>query len=210
MDFGADAAIDRTALIADWFDHCFRGKDFEMKGPVRIFRMGGGDGSRQNGMLKHGGEWRDVPSWPPPGARPVRYYLGASGKLSTAPGAGKPTVYVHDPKIPVPTIGGRYGRPPCAQDQVCGPKWIGCPDSSPLNRRPDLVSFVSAPLEKGVELTGKGTARLWVESDAKSTDFVVKLLDVYPDGGALLLAEGQVRTRAAVGSAHQEIGRAHV
>ena len=204
-DFGDAARVDQLELMAEWFDHTLRGRDFAMKSPVRIFRMGGADGARRNGRLHHGGEWRDAPSWPLPGTRPARYYLRASGRLAeTAPGRESPSAWRHDPKNPVPTIGGRYdGR--CADDQVCAPKSIGCSDALPLDRRSDVVSFMSAPLAKAVEITGAAKARLWVASDAAGSDFMVKLIDVYPDGFALILAEGQVRTRAAGGARKVEI-----
>jgi hypothetical protein len=80
---------------------------------------------------------------------------------------------------------------------------MGCSDSLPLDRRPDILSFISAPLEKATDLTGRVKVRLWVASDAPSTDFMVKLVDVYLDGFALILAEGQIRTRAPAGTTHE-------
>jgi len=181
--FGPAAAVNQSELALDWFDHWMKDDPFEQIGPepVRIFRMGGGADAR-----RHGGEWRTASAWPPPAARPSKYYLGAGGGLRAVPAPGDPAAFVYDPENPVPTIGGRYnhgGASPCAQNQA------------PLNGRPDILSYSSEPLASPVEVTGKIRARLWVASDAPSTDFTAKLIDVYPDGYALILADGQVRRR---------------
>jgi putative CocE/NonD family hydrolase len=99
----------------------------------------------------------------------------------------------------VPTIGGRYGAgavtPGCAQDQVCSPKILGCTDTKPLNSRADVLSFSTPPLPAPVEVTGNIRAKYWVSSDAPDTDFTAKLIDVYPNGYALILADGQLRAK---------------
>src|SRR5262249_35828798 len=51
------------------------------------------------------------------------------------------------------------------------------------------------PLESAVDVTGKIRATLWIASDAVDTDFTAKLMDVYPSGYALILANGRMRTR---------------
>jgi len=202
--FGDSAGLDVLAYIADWFDHWLKGKPLSVMGPepVRMFRMGGGDGSRTaSGKINHGGEWRTAAAWPPPAAKAVRYFIHAGGVLSTEPpsGAGPPSFYDYDPQNPVPTIGGRYGMgavtPGCAQDQVCTPKILGCNDTKPLNSRPDVLSFSTPPLAAPVEVTGNIRAKYWVSSDAPDTDFTAKLVDVYPNGYALILADGQIRAK---------------
>jgi uncharacterized protein len=196
VSFGPSAAIDQAGLIGAWFDHCFRGAAFPWKEPVRMFRMGGGEGTRRDGKLAHGGEWRAADSWPLPGSRAARYYLRARGALETAaPGPEEPSAWRHDPARPVPTVGGRYDA--CAQDQVCAPGRLGCTDAARLDTRPDVLSFSTPPLAAGAEVTGRGKVWLWASADAPGADFIVKLIDVYPDGYALILSEGQVRVRAA-------------
>ena len=83
----------------------------------------------------------------------------------------------------------------CPQDQVCSTQILGCRDNSPLNVRQDVVSSVSAPLESDLDVTGAVSATLWISSDAVDTDFTAKLVDVYPDGTALHIADGQIRAR---------------
>lgn len=202
VSFGAEAAVDQRALMLDWFDHWLKGRPFALIGPepVRIFRMGGGPGTRNSaGRLAHGGTWRTARGWPPQGTRPVKYYLRRDGSLDTRPGAAvEARTFVFDPDNPVPTIGGRYGipgTPPCAQNQVCSPTILGCKDAAPLESRPDVLSYMTAPLSEPLEVTGKIQAVLWVSSNAPDTDFTAKLTDVYPDGYALILADGQIRAR---------------
>lgn len=201
--FGGDTAEDQGALIADWFDHWMgRSTGFGRIGsdPVRIFRMGGGDGSRTGrGKLNHGGEWLAASAWPPSGVHPAKYYIHDNGVLGPdLPKNDAPSSFEFDPQNPVPTIGGRAqvaGTPTCVQDQVCSPRIPGCKDSLPLNRRADVLSYSTPPLARPVEVTGSIQARLWVSSDAPDTDFTAKLMDVYPSGYAVILADGELRAR---------------
>jgi uncharacterized protein len=209
-DFGESAAVKINELASAWFDHWLQGKTLERIGsePVRIFRMGGGDGSRRTTketsaeatLIAHGGTWQTLPAWPPPDAKPNRLFISKTGELTRqAPQETESKSYVFDPDNPVPTIGGRYsngpGSPMCPQDQVCSPKVLGCRDASPLNERPDVLSSTSPPLEADVDVTGVVRATLWIASDAVDTDFAAKLIDVYPDGTALHIADGQIRAR---------------
>ncbi len=183
-DFGPDAEVDMRALALDWFDHWMKDDPFERvpADSVRLFRMVGGDGG-----ARHGGAWRSASSWPPADVKPTRYYLHAGGALDPKAAAGtKPSSFVYDPDDPVPTIGGRYpngGSKPCAQDQ------------RPLSDRPDVLFFSTPSLEAPVEVTGKVRAKLWISSDAVDTDFTAKLIDVYPDGYAMILTDGVIRAR---------------
>jgi putative CocE/NonD family hydrolase len=201
--FGESAGFDTAAHMADWFGHWLKGKPLALAGTeaVRIFRMGGGDGSRTaDRKMNHGGAWRTATMWPPAAAKAARYYLHTGGGLRAAAPSqkGEPSSYDYDPRNPVPTIGGRYGgaaTPRCAQDQVCSLDIFGCKDAQPLNSRPDVISFSSEPLQEPVEVTGFVKARYWVSSDAPDTDFTAKLVDVYPNGYALIVADGQIRAK---------------
>jgi putative CocE/NonD family hydrolase len=201
--FGAHATVKVRELALEWFDHWLKGAPLRSIGPepVRIFRMGGGSGTRDDfGRLEHGGGWRNASAWPLPGTARTRYYLGRAGKLGPGqPRSGEPSTFVFDPANPVPTIGGRYGggrlTSLCAQDQMCAPNVFGCKDAAPLAARPDVLSFSTAPLEASLDVTGEIRASLWIASDAPDTDFTAKLIDVHPSGYALILAEGQIRTR---------------
>jgi putative CocE/NonD family hydrolase len=172
-DFGPSAAVDMQALALDWFDHWMKDDPFDVAPaePVRLFRMEG-----------RGGQWRTASSWPPAGVRPSKYYIQAGGFLSPQrPGDAAPSSFVYDPENPVPTAGGRYQG--CVQNQA------------PLDARADILRFSTAPLAAPVEVTGKVRARLWISSDAVDTDFTAKLIDVHPDGYAMILTDGVIRTR---------------
>jgi uncharacterized protein len=199
--YGKAAAVDQRALMADWFDHWMKGAQLKLisADPVHFFRMGGGTDQTKPGKLAHGGTWLNAGVWPPP-AKQVSYFLEAGGQLATSPAASEGLrTLIYDPRHPAPTIGGRYGMggwsPNCAQDQVCSRKYFGCENDLPLNQRADVLSFVGKPLDHAVEVTGPVRAKLWVSSDARDTDVMVKLIDVYPDGYAMLLSVGQLRMR---------------
>ena len=201
--FGPGTIEDQGLLIADWFDHWMgRSAGFGHLGsdPVRIFRMGGGDGTRtERHKLNHGGEWSGASRWPLPGARPAKYYLQGDGTLDpSTPPDSSPSRFEFDPQHPVPTIGGSAqipGTPSCVQDQVCLPRIPGCKDALPLNLRADVLSYSTALLERAVDVTGEIEAHLWISSDAPDTDFTAKLIDVYPNGYAFILADGELRAR---------------
>jgi len=209
-DFGEAAAIGMNDLRKRWFDRWLLGADngVDREPPVRLFVMGGGS-ARKNaaGRLMVGGTWRDEREWPLARTRYTPYYLHAGGTLSPEPPkASGPTTYLFDPRNPVPTIGGNVSSegvlmPRGAQDQRCSAAHWVCKDNLPLSARADVVVFQTAPLEQDVEVTGRLVVKLWAGSDAKDTDFTVKLIDVYPPnpdypaGVDLNVADGIVRAR---------------
>ncbi len=89
---------------------------------------------------------------------------------------------------PVPSYGGNVC---CTGNAVKG----GAFDQQTMEQREDILVYTSAPLEEGVELSGFIEATLYVSSDAKDTDFSLKLIDVYPDGRAYNLDETIQRAR---------------
>lgn len=177
----------KRSLQLDWFDHWLKGTPLKVvdPAPVRYYRIGAANDRTAVGKLRPGGEWHTTSTWPLPGTNAVRYYIRAGGLLDLArPKTEPPSSFVHDPADPVPTIGGRQGNA-CIQDQ------------RPLQKRADVLSFVSAPLSAPMDITGKPRAGLWVSSDAAEADFILRLADIYPDGYAMILSEGQLRTRGA-------------
>jgi predicted acyl esterase len=140
---------------------------------VRVFVMGADS-------------WREEAAWPPRRMRSERLFLGDGGTLGLAPGDGA-DVFAHDPGDPVPTLGGAI---------VCDPA-LGVPgpaDRSVLDARPDVLSYTSAPLRRDVELMGPVRADLHATTTAAETDWCVALSDVGPDGRALSIADGVLRT----------------
>ncbi|MBL8959569.1 MAG: CocE/NonD family hydrolase [Gemmatimonadetes bacterium] len=209
-DFGPEAAIDMNALRLRWFDKWMRGVDngVDREAPVRIFVMGAGDARKTpEGRVFVGGTWRDEREWPLARTQYTPYYLHADGRLSPQrPAPSAPTRYAFDPRNPVPTIGGNVSSegilmPRGAQDQRCSPEHWLCTNDLPLSARSDVVVFQTAPLERDMEVTGPLVVKLWAGSDARDTDFTVKLVDVYPPsrdwpaGIDLIVADGIVRAR---------------
>jgi len=185
--FGDAATANEVAMMADWFRHTLYGERLKLirNETVSVFRMGGGSGERTSDKFQHGGKWLTYSTWPAPAKNKV-LYLGAGGKLVDSVPAAATITYVFDPDNPVPTLGGRYGipgTPDCAQDQ------------RPLKDRSDIVRFETAPLDADLDVTGMVRARLTVSTDAKDTDFTAKLIDVYPSGYELILADSQIRLR---------------
>jgi putative CocE/NonD family hydrolase len=68
-------------------------------------------------------------------------------------------------------------------------------DQRAIAPRQDYLRFETAVLTKPVEVTGRVYADLWVETDAPDTDFMVKLVDVYPDGYEALVLDAPIRLR---------------
>lgn len=218
VDFGPAATLDGNladdflTLRLRWFDRWLKGarNGVDAEPEVRIFVMGGGSGRKNAaGRLDHGGRWRDEESWPLPGTRFEAWYGQRDGSLTPQ----RPAIesawreYRHDPRNPVPTIGGAItsGRPVMeggAYDQREGERFFGSTvPGRALADRDDLLVFQTEPLGEAVELTGPITAKLWISSDCPDTDFTAKLVDVYPpnedypEGVAMNLCHGILRCR---------------
>ncbi len=124
--------------------------------------------------------WHTYATWPPEGSKPTNLYLHANGTLSfDAPKSGdaKYVQYVSDPANPVP-----YRPRPISPTYPGGdwPIWEVA-DQRFVDHRPDVLSFVSAPLEHDLAVTGELNADLFASTSGTDSDFVVKLIDVYPE-----------------------------
>jgi putative CocE/NonD family hydrolase len=89
---------------------------------------------------------------------------------------------------PVPSYGGNVC---CTGNAV----QAGAFDQRKMETREDILVYTSEPFKEGTELTGPITPTLYVSSDAKDTDFTVKVIDVHPDGRAYNLDESIQRMR---------------
>lgn len=119
-------------------------------------------------------QWRQFSAWPPAEAKPKTLYLGAGGKLSYD--APKDTdafdEYVSDPDHPVPLMTG------IAEGM---PREYMTEDQRFASRRTDVLTYQTEPLEDEVTVAGPITNLLHVSTTGTDSDFVVKLIDVYPD-----------------------------
>ncbi len=125
--------------------------------------------------------WHTYSQWPPKEAKPTNLYLHSDGTLSfDAPAAdvAKDFVqFVSDPANPVP-----YRQRPISPTYPGGDwrTWEAA-DQRFVDHRPDVISYVSAPLDHDLIVTGPLAAELYASTSGTDSDFVVKLIDVYPE-----------------------------
>lgn len=125
--------------------------------------------------------WRTYPTWPPKEAKPTNLYLHANGMLSfsepKADDAVKPyREYVSDPANPVP-----YRQRPISPTYPAGDwRTWEVADQRFVDHRPDVLSYVSEPLDHDLNVTGPLAAELFASTSGTDSDFIVKLIDVYP------------------------------
>ena len=183
-----DARLNNDDLTYGWFDYFLKGENnhiLETMPKVRYFTMGIN-------------KWQSSDTWPPRGAQQMSFFLSSSGKANTLNGDGRlgdaaPSEdsadrFDYDPMNPVPSYGGNVC---CTGNAVQG----GAFDQRKMEERPDILVYSTEPLKEGVEVSGSIEVTLYVSSDAKDTDFTVKLIDVYPDGRAYNLDETIQRAR---------------
>jgi len=143
-------------------------------------------------------KWQTSDVWPPRGAQPMSFFLTSAGRANTmngdgilaeaAPATDSPDNFQYDPLNPVPSYGGNVC---CTGNAVNG----GSYDQRKMETRPDILVYTTEPLREGLEVSGPIELTLYVSSDAKDTDFTVKLIDVDPDGRAYNLDETIQRMR---------------
>ncbi|MBV8492139.1 MAG: CocE/NonD family hydrolase [Alphaproteobacteria bacterium] len=136
-------------------------------------------------------DWRYAERWPPPGAKPQRLYLHGDGTLSEDAAGGEPRRWRYDPRHPIPTLGGRNML------IDAGPR-----DQRPAQALSDYgLVYRGEPLADELTIAGAVRVTLQVESDSRDTDFVAKLIELLPDGRAMLLMDGIVRALYRDGAA---------
>lgn len=119
--------------------------------------------------------WLAFDNWPPEEAEEQPMYLSADGSLSTTASNPKSASmeFVSDPEHPVPF---RMDIKP-----MFIPRKYMADDQRQASRRPDVLTFTTEPLEEAVTLAGPIDAELFVSTTGTDADWVVKLVDVYPD-----------------------------
>ncbi len=184
-----DARLNYDEQIYAWFDLWLKGEEngFKEKTPrVQYYTMG----------LN---QWQSAEQWPPAAAKMKTFYLNSQGAANSLYGNGAlqtempgkkdfPDHYAYDPHNPVPSYGGNVC---CTGNAVQG----GAMDQQKMETRHDILVYTSDPLEEGIEVSGFMETTLYVSSDAKDTDFTIKVLDVYPDGRVYNLDETIQRAR---------------
>src|SRR5947207_1549264 len=159
----------RENIEAPFFRHYLHGKGEKPTWQASTFQSGSNS-------------WHTYEVWPPKEAQATNLYLHADGTLSfAAPTAAESAKayreYISDPTNPVP-----YRQRPISPTYPAGDwrTWEFA-DQRFVDGRPDVLSFVSAPLDHDITVTGPLAAALFASTSGTDSDFVVKLIDVYPD-----------------------------
>ena len=125
--------------------------------------------------------WRKLQSWPG-ASKPTSFYLAAGGKAGfTAPRAGDPAYdeYTSDPAKPVP-FRARPSQPVGYDNGLTWPQWL-VDDQREASGRPDVQVFTSDILKEPVKISGQPVVNLTASTSGTDSDWVVKVIDVYPD-----------------------------
>ncbi len=181
MEFGPEAHLDYYDITSQWYRRwLYDERDALEDWPkVRIFVMGDN-------------KWRGEEDWPLARTRYVPYFLRSRGGADSVSGDGvlseeppgdePPDEYTYDPRDPVMTLYQQQGQHVPL-------------DQRALDDRHDILRFATSPLTCEVEVTGHIRLKLFAASTARDTDFVAKLLDIWPNGFAQELCYGIVRAR---------------
>jgi putative CocE/NonD family hydrolase len=191
MEFAPESVVDTKALHLAFFNRYLEGSSTDFDHPrARVYVTGSN-------------RWRELAEYPPAEAGYRRLYLHSSGRANTLIGDGSlsweapeeeaPDRYSYDPKNPVPSS---VGDEELAIDRRA------------IERRDDVLVYTTEVLEEPLEVIGTVFVRLHAASDALDTDFTANILDVYPDGRAVKLANkaaGVIRARFRNGYASEEL-----
>jgi putative CocE/NonD family hydrolase len=159
----------RAEIQAPWFAYWLKDRGARPHDEARLFVAG------RN-------RWQTFDRWPPAsGAKRWRFYLGEHGTLDAAPphAATGFDSYVSDPAHPVPY----RTRPIQLTYDPRGSDWYTwlVEDQRFVHNRPDVLSYETGPLTADLTIAGPVTARLFASTTGQDADWVVKLIDVYPD-----------------------------
>jgi putative CocE/NonD family hydrolase len=163
IDFAGDTALAfRTTVMKPFLDQYLKdGAPRAATPPVMTYATGIN-------------QWQQAPRWP--AGKPVPLYLGANHGLGFTPptAAGRDT-YVSDPAKPVPFV----PRPVHLRDRDVWTTWLVA-DQRFVDGRPDVVTYTTPALDKPVHIAGAPLVDLWAATSGTDSDWVVKLIDVYP------------------------------
>jgi hypothetical protein len=180
---GADNMMANADQELRWWNYWLKGVDNGImdEPPVRILMMA----SARKGAYSPENRFMQFANWPP-ASREVRYYPTPDHGLTTKPPtdvAGR-FGYIFDPANPVPTVGGAnltFERGPMDQRAV--------------GNHSDYLRFETPVLDKDVAIAGHVSAEVYAATTAPDTDFMAKLVDVYPDGYEALVLDAPIRAR---------------
>jgi len=180
MEFSGNSVLDMQKINLDFFNRYLKGEPASFQYPrAKIYITGSN-------------EWKEFEEYPPPSIEYKSFYFHSQGKANTLsgdgslawekPGKESPDHFVFNPKNPVD-----YSK-------------IGAMarDNRVFERRDDVLVYTSEALEEPLTICGPVSLSLFAATDALNTDWIAKLIDVYPDGRAVNLGPtgfGAIRTR---------------
>ena len=201
IDFGsATSPYYRKNIQAPWFAYWLKDKGTLQLAEATTFESGAN-------------QWRSYDAWPPKAnvSSPRRLYFQANGKLSYDPpaetGKAQFDAYISDPNHPVP-----YRQRPILPTFGRGSTWSTwlADDQRFVQDRPDVAAWESPTLTEDVDIAGDISAHLFAATTGTDADWVVKLIDVYPDndpkipGYELMVANDVLRGRFRKSFEHPE------
>ena len=163
IDFGSKTAeYFRDHIQFPYFEHYLKDAPDPQLATATMFETGSNT-------------WKTYAAWPPPGSTPKMMYFGPGGTLSFTPptSGGKPyDEYISDPAHPVPEIAYTAAAGPTRDYMDADQRFAAT--------RADVLVYQTEPLAEPVTFAGPLRARLHVSTSGTDSDFVVKLIDVYP------------------------------
>lgn len=167
IDFESKTAIWFQVLQKQWFDYWLKG-------------IGDGKFAEANCFQTGTNKWKRYNTWPPKIAEIKRLYAYADHTTGfTKPNRSNGSVsYVSDPAKPIP-----YRTQPIEATYGFGSRWNSwhVEDQRFVSSRPDVISFTGDSLKEDFTVTGKVIAHILASTTATDADFVVKLIDVFPN-----------------------------
>jgi len=190
LDFGSATGDDyRHNIEKPWFDHWLKGTGAGEFPHVQTFETGAN-------------KWIRGENWPPRDSKSTNLYLGEAASASFDRPAGEGfDSYVSDPAHPAPyrasAIKPTYG------DGSTWYTWL-TDDQRELGKRPDVLTWQSKTLESEMTLSGDVLADLFASTTGTDSDWVVKLLDVSPDGTESIISDEVFRGRFRTSFEHPQ------
>ena len=179
------STMEIDSWLVRWFDHTLKGVETGvLDSRVTAFTL---DGGRQ-----------DFDSWPPRHSVSEDWFIHSNGCANSKfgdgtldrnpPGDEPPDLYIHEPGVPVPSMGGHS----CCFDTIT-PMGPADQHSAEVSRM--ILVYTSEPLAEDVELVGDVEVTLYAASTATDTDFCARLCVVDESGKSVNLQEGILRAR---------------
>lgn len=183
-DYGPDAVrYDMFLRYLRWYDRFLKGVEngVEREPAAEYFTIG------EN-------RWHTSDTWPPKEAVNRELYLSSAGRANTSAGDGRllsapPEAagedhYVYDPVDPTPFL------IDISENECLVPE-----NYREVERRADVLVYTTPPLERAVTIAGEPVAILYASSDARDTDWVVRVTDVDEEGNSIRMCDGILRAR---------------